>query len=104
MKKKSRLTEVIYETAKGFHRTGVMSDQTMREFDAMCLPQLKHYSPRQIKRIRTHNKASQAVFAAYLNTSPSTIQKWEQGQKKPSGIALKLLYLVDRHGLDLLAA
>src|SRR5688572_2393578 len=103
MKTKS-LTEVIYETAKGFHRAGAMTDQTMREFDALCLPPIKHYTPTQIKRIRLRNKASQAVFAAYLNTSPSTVQKWEQGQKKPSGLALKLISLVDRLGLSLLAA
>jgi len=103
MKNKS-LMEAIHETAKDFHKSGVMSDQTMREFDAMCLPPIKHYTPKQIRRIRVHNKASQAVFAAYLNTSPSTVQKWEQGQKKPSGLALKLLNLVDRHGLTLLAA
>ncbi len=40
------------------------------------------------KRIRVRNKASQAVFAAYLNTSPSTVQKGEQGQKKPNGPSL----------------
>lgn len=98
------LTEVIHETAKDLHKAGVMNDQTMREFDAMCLPPIKHYTPMQIKRLRTRNKASQAVFAAYLNTNPSTVQKWEQGQKKPSGLALKLLNLVDRHGITLLAA
>lgn len=103
MKNKS-LTEAIHETAKDFHKSGVMSDQTMREFNALCLPPIKHYTPKQIRRIRINNKASQAVFAAYLNTSPSTVQKWEQGQKKPSGLALKLLNLVDRHGLTLLAA
>lgn len=98
------LIEVIHETAKDFHQAGVMSEQTMREFDALCLPPVKKYTPAQIKRIRKHNKASQAVFAAYLNTTTSTVQKWEQGQKKPSGLALKLLNLVDRHGLKLLAA
>lgn len=98
------LTEVIHETAKDFHDAGVMSAKTMREFDALCLPSVKHYSSTQIKRIRRRFKVSQAVFAAYLNTTPSTIQKWEQGQKKPSGLALKLLSLVDRHGLALLAA
>jgi len=98
------LTEVIHDTAKDLHESGVMTEQTMREFDAMCLPPVKHYTPLQIKRIRKRNKASQAVFAAYLNTAPSTVQKWEQGQKKPSGLALKLLNLVDRHGLALLAA
>ncbi len=98
------LAEVIHETAKDFYESGVMDEQTMREFDAMCLPPIKHFTPTQIRRIRKRNKASQAVFAAYLNTSPSTIQKWEQGQKKPGGLALKLLNLVDRNGLELLAA
>jgi len=98
------LAEVIHETAKDLRKAGVMDAQTMREFDAMCLPSVKSYTPAQIRRIRRHNKASQAVLAAYLNTSTSTIQKWERGQKKPSGLALKLLNLVDRHGLTLLAA
>lgn len=98
------LTEVIHETAQGFHEAGVMSDQTMREFDAMCLPPIKEYTATQVKRLRKQNKASQAVFAAYLNTTASTVQKWEQGLKRPSRLALKLLNLVDRHGLNLLAA
>ena len=59
--------------------------------------------PPQIMRLRTRYKASQPVFAAYLNTSPSTVQKWEQGQKKPNGPSLKLLNLVDVHGLEALA-
>jgi putative transcriptional regulator len=99
-----RLIKELHETAKGFYEAGVMDFKTMQEFDALCLPPVKQYSPRQIKQIRLRNKVSQAVFAAYLNTTPSTIQKWEQGQKKPNGIALKLLSLIDRHGLSLLAA
>lgn len=98
------LIEVAHETAKDLHEAGVMSDQTMREFDAMCLPPIKYYTPKQIKNIRKRNHASQAVFAAYLNTTSSTIQKWEQGQKKPSRLALKLLSLVDHHSLVFLAA
>ncbi len=98
------LTDVIHETAHDLYKAHVMSEKTMREFDAMCLPKVKQYTPRQIKHIRKVNKVSQAVFAAYLNTTPSTVQKWEQGQKKPSRLALKLLNLVDRHGLLLLAA
>jgi len=54
-------------------------------------------------RLRRRYKASQAVFAAYLNTSASTVQKWEQGQKKPNGPSLKLLNLVDMKGLEALA-
>ena len=35
-----------------------------------------------------------------LNTSVSTVQKWEIGDKRPSGPSLKLLTLIDRKGLD----
>jgi putative transcriptional regulator len=38
-----------------------------------------------------------------LNTSESTVQKWETGAKRPSGMALKLLWAIQKHGLDVLA-
>lgn len=98
------LIEVAHETAKDLYEAGAMNEQTMRKFDAMCLPSIKDYTPEQIRRIRRRNHASQAVFAAYLNTTPSTVQKWEQGQKRPSRLALKLLSLVDNHNLSFLAA
>lgn len=56
----------------------------------------------QIKAIREKNHVSQPVFARYLNTSKSTVQKWEIGAKRPSGMALKLLYVVQKHGLHIL--
>lgn len=98
-----KILETVHETAKGLHDAGVMKATTMREFDALCLPPIKEYSAAQIKRLRLKYKASQAVFAAYLNTSPSTVQKWEQGLKKPNGPSLKLLNLVDEKGLSMLA-
>lgn len=97
------ILEVVHEGAKDLHDAGLMNDVTMREFDALCLPPVKQYSAAQIKSIRTQNHASQGVFAAYLNTSKSTVQKWEQGQKKPNGPSLKLLNLVAEKGLEVLA-
>ena len=97
------ILDAVHGTAKDLREAGVMDEITMREFDALCLSKVKQYSARQIKRIRTRNKASQAVFAAFLNTSLSTVQKWEQGQKHPNGPSLKLLNLVDRNGLEALA-
>lgn len=41
-----------------------------------------------------------AVLAAVLNTSASTVRKWEIGEKQPSGPSLKLLNLIDRKGLE----
>lgn len=75
----------------------------MRSFDAKCLPPVKKLSARQIKQIRLREKVSQPVFAEYLNASPSTIKKWERGEKHPTGPALKLLNLVAEKGLDILA-
>jgi putative transcriptional regulator len=101
---KKTLLEVAHAIASDLHEVDAIDVQTMHEFDARCLPPVKAYVPNQIKRIRLHNKVSQVVFAAYLNTSPSTIKQWEQGLKKPSGISLKLLNLVEHHGLNYIVA
>ncbi|HAU68353.1 MAG: DNA-binding transcriptional regulator [Arenicella sp.] len=97
------ILKVMCESAKELHDAGLMKDVTLREFDALCLPPIKEFSATQIKRIRTQSKASQGVFAEYLNISKSTVQKWEQGQKKPNGPSLKLLNLVAEKGLSVLA-
>jgi len=34
--------------------------------------------------------------------SPSTVQKWEQGNKNPTGASLKLLDIIERKGIDTL--
>ncbi|HEY4722380.1 MAG TPA: helix-turn-helix domain-containing protein, partial [Anaerolineae bacterium] len=52
---------------------------------------------------REQSRVSQAVFAALLNTSVSTVQKWEIGQKRPTGTALRLLHLVQKRGLEVVA-
>jgi putative transcriptional regulator len=31
------------------------------------------------------------------------VQKWESGAKRPSGMALKLLSIVQKHGLEVLS-
>ena len=99
-----KILDTVHETAKGLHNAGIMDSQTMREFDALCLPEVKSLSAAQIRQLRKRTKASQAVFAAYLNTTTSTVQKWEQGQKKPSGPSLKLLNIVKQRGLDALGS
>jgi putative transcriptional regulator len=75
----------------------------MRHFDESCLVKPPTIAPEEIKRLRERNKVSQPVFARYLNTSESTVEKWETGTKKPSGAALKLLSIVEKHGIQILA-
>ncbi|WP_435274232.1 helix-turn-helix domain-containing protein [Psychrobium sp. nBUS_13] len=97
------ILDVMHDTAKGLTDAGAMDVQTMREFDVLCLPEVEHYDAAHIKAIREGVHVSQSVFAAYLNTSPSTVRSWEQGNKSPRGAALKLLNLVAHKGLEVLA-
>lgn len=100
---KSPILEAVHDTAQGLHKAGVMDQVTLREFDRLCLPPVELLKPEQIRQIRESSRVSQAVFAALLNTSVSTVQKWEIGQKKPTGTALKLLHLVQKKGLEVIA-
>jgi putative transcriptional regulator len=50
----------------------------------------------ELTKLRLESGMSQAIFARMLNVSPKTIQSWEQGQRKPSQAALRLLQ-VFRH-------
>ncbi|MCD4677740.1 MAG: helix-turn-helix domain-containing protein, partial [Desulfobacula sp.] len=47
-------------------------------------------------------KLSQAALASIFNISPSTVQKWEQGNKKPAGASRKLLDIMERKGVEAL--
>jgi|ERR1700738_2966886 len=100
---KSDAFEAIHSAVSGMHRAGTIDKATMRRFDASCLSVPGSIEPHQIKRIRESHNVSQPVFARYLNTSESTVEKWETGAKKPSGMALKLLSIVQKHGLKMLA-
>ena len=100
---KSDAFEVIHASARALQKVGAIDLTTMREFDESCLATPTTLAPKQIKGIRERAHVSQPVFARYLNTSESTVQKWESGSKQPSGMALKLLAVVEKHGLEVLA-
>jgi len=100
---KSDAFEAIHSSARALLKVGAIDKATMRGFDASCLAVPSEIKPAQIKKIREQNRVSQPVFARYLNTSESTVQKWETGAKQPSGMALKLLSVVQKHGLKVLA-
>ncbi len=102
-KHKSDAFEAIHASASALHRAGALDTATMRTFDETCLSVPAALKPRDIKQLRARLKVSQPVFARYLNTSESTVEKWETGAKRPSGMALKLLAVVKKHGLPILA-
>lgn len=98
----SRMIDEALETMRGLHGAGAADKQTLRDFETQCLPP-PAYTAEMIRHLRESLHISQAVFAAYLNASTSTVQKWESGDKKPSGAAARLLSVIERKGLEVLA-
>jgi len=122
-KPKSRLSAAILESAQDLESLGVMSKRTLRGYEKRCLdstepaqakpaakpaakkarPTLHRFTPQDVVRIRAKFSASQGYFAMQLHVSPTTVQQWESGAKTPSPVAAKLLDVVDKHGLKILA-
>ena len=100
---KSEVLAAVHETVQDMVDAGVMSKQTMREFDEMCLTKVNEMSPEEIRNLRLRENASQAVFARYLNVTTGLVSQWERGEKRPRGASLKLLTLVAKNGLRAVA-
>ena len=94
--------EAVHETATDWHEAGLIDLHQMRKYEALCLAPVPDYSPLEIRELRARYNLSQAVLAAVLNTSASTVRQWEIGGKHPSGPSLKLLDILKRKGLEAL--
>lgn len=99
---KNRILDAVHDTARDLHDLGFIDKRAMRRYDALCLEPVAAYTAEEIRSLRERYRLSQAVLAAILNTSLSTVQKWEIGEKHPGGPSLKLLNILDRKGLETL--
>lgn len=99
---KSQILEAVHETAKDLHELGFIDKHKMQKYEAFCLQPIPDYDQQKIRARRDRYKLSQSVLATVLNTSLSTVRKWEIGDKHPSGPSLKLLNLLNRKGLEVL--
>jgi putative transcriptional regulator len=59
-------------------------------------PKPPTFTPERIRSIRRRLNVSQPVFAELLYVTKATACKWEQGLRKPSGSALRLLEIVEK--------
>lgn len=96
----SDILKAVHQTAKGLHKAGAIEKTTMRKFDALCLTTLHEFSAEQVRSLRVKSGLSQPVFAMYLNVSDKLVKKWEQGDSKPTGPALKMLVLAEKKGIE----
>jgi putative transcriptional regulator len=60
-------------------------------------PPPKRLSKDDVRRIRQSLGISQVMFARVINVSPNSIRSWEQGTRKPTAAALKLLTVAKEH-------
>ncbi|MFC3907736.1 helix-turn-helix domain-containing protein [Legionella dresdenensis] len=98
----SNLQDTINSIAEGLHRAELIDIKTLRELSVHDLPELIEYTGEEIQQIRKRQKVSQAVFAKYLNVSAAMVRSLEQGKRHAHGAILKLLNIVDRHGIEAL--
>ena len=99
---RNSIAESIINTVADLNKSGLVNNITMKNIESLCLPEIQEYSPEKIISIRKKLKLSQAALASVFNISPSTVQKWEQGNKKPTGASKKLLDIIERKGLEAL--
>lgn len=53
--------------------------------------------PDDVCKVRQNLELSQSEFAALMGVSIRTLQEWEQGRRHPSGPALSLLRIAQKH-------
>jgi putative transcriptional regulator len=100
VKAKSDILAAVHETANDLHELDFIDKRKMHKYNLLCLQPIPDYDSKKIRKLRSQLHLSQSVLAAVLNTSLSTVQKWEIGEKHPSGSSLKLLHLLERKGLE----
>ena len=62
--------------------------------DKITVAPLHYYSANEIKAIRTQQSLTQRLFAEALGVSVKTVEAWEAGTNRPSGIANRMFELL----------
>ena len=71
--------------------------KNLRITDVAIPPRLPARTGADVRRVRESLGVSQTVFAGFLNVPARTVISWENSQRRPSGAALKLLDIAEKH-------
>jgi len=96
----SKIVESLRDDLAVLHEAGAVGKVTLRDFEMLCPAPVRDFSALDIRQLREALNFSQPVFALHLHTSASTVRKWEQGETRPAGPALKLLNVIAIKGLQ----
>ena len=92
--------EMLVARIEGF----AAGSERSRERTVKLPPPVKAIPAKEIRAIRTVLGCTQIEFAALLNVPKVTAISWENGTRKPSGAALRLLAVAKHHPEALQAA
>ena len=95
---KKTLEEVVLQSA----RNSGFSKKRLKAIEELCLPQVKKYSAKDIKAVRSKLNLSQDIFALVLGVSDKTVKGWEQGNNI-SKLACRLLAIIEKQGISAIA-
>jgi putative transcriptional regulator len=105
-KTKTKKNEIVFNAAKLLARVEGFAAGThaARERTVKLPPPVQAIAAKEIRAIRTRLGCTQMEFAALLNVPKVTAVSWENGTRKPSGAALRLLAVAKYHPDALQAA
>ena len=106
MKTKTKKSEITFDAESLVARVEgfAAGRQLARERTVKLPPPVKTIPAKQIRAIRLGLGYSQTEFAALLNVPAVTAISWENGTRKPSGAALRLLAVARQYPEALNAA
>lgn len=96
----SNIQDTINDLAQGLYHAEIIDKKTLRNLTEDELPVLHEFTGEEIRQLRKKQYLSQPVFAKYLNVSPAMIRSMEQGKRHAHGAILKLLNIVESHGIN----
>ncbi len=99
MKTRTRKIEIKFDAAELVRRVEgfAVGTECANERRVKLPPPVKPIAAREIRALRAHLGFTQAQFAALLNVPKVTAVSWENGTRKPSGAALRLLAVARKH-------
>ncbi|MSQ72225.1 MAG: transcriptional regulator [Betaproteobacteria bacterium] len=99
------MLDELAQMAGALNAHGLITKPDMAQIQTLCRKP-PEFTPKKVAQIRKSRALmSQSVFAALLNVSVSTVQKWEapDSGKHPTGAAARLLQLIERKGVEAIA-
>lgn len=92
----SKLFDDLLESVQGmddFLKGKKVKELTVR---TVTVEPVATFSAKEIKRLRTKLKLSQAVFAGIVGVTDKAVQAWEAGTNQPTGPAARMIDMLEQ--------